>query len=47
MKYIILTGHRKSGTTMLHKLFVGIELISAQLISLYYAFYPYWTYNRN
>ena len=44
MKFIVLTGHRKSGTTMLHKLFDGHPELNIYPvdISLLYAFYPYW-----
>jgi len=45
MKYIMLTGHRKSGTTLLHKLFDnhrGLNIYPVDL-SLLYAFYPCWS----
>ncbi len=45
MKYIILTGHRKSGTTLLHRLFdnhPGLNVYPVD-ISLLYAYYPCWT----
>jgi hypothetical protein len=44
MKYIMLTGHRKSGTTLLHKLFDGHPELNVYPvdISLLYAFYPCW-----
>ncbi len=45
MKYIILTGHRKSGTTLLHRLFdnhPGLNIYPVD-ISLLYAYYPCWT----
>ena len=45
MKYIILTGHRKSGTTLLHRIFdnhPGLNIYPVD-ISLLYAFYPCWT----
>lgn len=44
MKYILLTGHRKSGTTLLHKLFdnhSGLNIYPIDL-SLLYAYYPRW-----
>lgn len=45
MKFIVLTGHRKSGTTLLHKLFDGHPDLNVYPvdISLLYAFYPCWT----
>ena len=45
MKFIALTGHRKSGTTLLHKLFDGHPDLNIYPvdISLLYAFYPCWT----
>lgn len=45
MKFIALTGHRKSGTTLLHKLFDGHPDLNVYPvdISLLYAFYPCWT----
>jgi hypothetical protein len=48
MKYIILTGHRKSGTTLLHRLFDNHPELNIYPtdISLLYAYYPYWT-NKN
>ena len=45
MQFKILTGHRKSGTTLLHKLFDGHPDLNVYPVdlSLLYAFYPYWT----
>ena len=45
MKYVMLTGHRKSGTTLLHKLFDGHTELNVYPvdISLLYAFYPCWS----
>jgi hypothetical protein len=42
MKIFLLTGHRKSGTTLLHKLFDGSKGINIYPvdISLLYAYYP-------
>lgn len=44
MEFIILTGHRKSGTTLLSKLFDGHPEINVYPVdlSLLYAFYPCW-----
>jgi hypothetical protein len=41
----MLTGHRKSGTTLLHKLFDGHPYLNVYPVDLclLYAFYPYWT----
>ena len=47
MEYILLTGHRKSGTSLLHKLFdshSGLNVYPVD-ISLLYAFYPAWVDN--
>lgn len=48
MKYIILTGHRKSGTSLLHRLFDNHPELNVYPvdISLLYAYYPIWT-NKN
>jgi len=49
MELIILTGHRKSGTTMLHSLFdqhEGINLYPVD-ISILYAYFPVFTNNKN
>lgn len=49
MELIILTGHRKSGTTMLHRLFDnhnGINLYPVD-ISVLYAYFPYFTKGKN
>lgn len=48
MKYIILTGHRKSGTSLLHRLFDNHPELNVYPvdISLLYAYYPNWT-NKN
>ena len=48
MKYIILTGHRKSGTTLLHSLFDNHPELNIYPtdISLLYAYYPCWTNNN-
>ena len=46
MKYIILTGHRKSGTTLLHRIFdnhPGLNIYLVDISFLLYAFYPCWT----
>jgi len=42
MKYILLTGHRKSGTTLLHKLFDSHPQLNVYPVDicLLYAFYP-------
>lgn len=47
MKYVMLTGHRKSGTTMLHRLFDGHPGLNVYPVdlSLLYAFYPCWLTN--
>lgn len=46
---IILTGHRKSGTTMFHRLFDGIEKINLYPtdFSLLYAYFPCFTSREN
>lgn len=45
MKYIMITGHRKSGTTLLHKLFDNHPSLNVYPVdlSLLYAFYPCWS----
>ena len=47
-KYILLTGHRKSGTTLLHSLFDGHHELNVYPVdlSVLYAFYPYWTHKK-
>jgi hypothetical protein len=49
MKIILLTGHRKSGTTLLHKLFDGHSGINIYPvdISLLYAYFPCYIDNTN
>lgn len=49
MQFILLTGHRKSGTTLLHKLFDGHPQINIYPVdlSLLYAFFPCWTKSEN
>ena len=44
MKYIMLTGHRKSGTTLLHKLFDNHPELNVYPVdlTLLYAYYPCW-----
>lgn len=44
MKYIMLTGHRKSGTTLLHKLFDSHPYLNVYPVDLtvLYAYYPKW-----
>ena len=44
MKYIMLTGHRKSGTSLFHSLFDGHDGINVYPVdlSVLYAFFPAW-----
>ena len=45
---VILTGHRKSGTSMFHRLFDGVDGVNLYPpdISILYAYFPYFT-SRN
>lgn len=45
MKYIMLTGHRKSGTSLFHALFDGHSAVNVYPVdlSVLYAFYPAWS----
>ena len=49
MQYILLTGHRKSGTSLLHKLFDGHPQLNVYPVDLsfLYAFFPRWTSNSS